>query len=66
MCRHAQLITHFGDANTFPGGRCGGGCDNCLRADGGGGSDAEGGGFDWGAFGDVQVPIQSGIGVGLG
>ena len=65
MCRHAQLITHFGDANTFAGGRCGDGCDNCLRADTGD-SDVQDGGFDWGAFDDGQVCMWSGSGSGPG
>ncbi len=50
-CRHAQLVMHFGDANTFPGGRCGGGCDNCRRA---GGIDEDNGAFAWEQF-DVEA-----------
>ncbi len=50
-CRHAQLVMHFGDANTFPGGRCGGGCDNCRRA---GGIAEDNGVFDWEQF-DVEA-----------
>ena len=51
QCRHAQLVMHFGDANTFPGGRCGGGCDNCRRA---AGLVEDSGGFGWEQF-DAEV-----------
>ena len=62
-CRHAQLVMHFGDANTFPGGRCGGGCDNCQRA---GGVVDDGDGFDWDQFdAEVRFWLWSRIGFDL-
>ena len=56
-CRHAFLMGYFGEASTFPGGRCPLGCDNCERVQhaGHGGEPALLTGFDWSEWATDQA-----------